>query len=297
MIVNAASLRDLFTGFNTSFNKGFGRAPSHWEKVAMKITSTSASENYSWLTDFPGIREWIGDRVVNDLSAARYIIENRDFELTVAVKRNNIEDDKYGIYAKPFENMGFETAMHPDDLVFSLLKKGGSTVCYDNNYFFDTDHANYNENGDVISVSNLTGGAGPAWYMVDGSKPLMPMVYQERQPFVFESLTDNSSEHVFFKAQYVYGTRGRSNAGFGLWQTAYCSKAELNTANFAAVKATMSGYRRPSGKPLGIAPTHMIVPPALEGKARQLLNATLINGGESNVWANSVDLVVSPFLG
>lgn len=296
MIINASSLRDLYVGLNTSFNKGFAKAPSHWEKVAMKTTSKTGSEKYTWLTDFPGIREWIGDRVVHDLAAARFEIENRDFELTYKVKRNDVEDDNLGTYGKPFENMGYETAMHPDDLVFSLLRKGNVLRCYDGQYFFDTDHPNFNADGEVISVTNYTDGANPAWYMVDGSKPLMPMIYQERKPFQFVSYTDGS-HNDFWRKEYIYGTDGRSNAGFGLWQLAYCSKAELNSANFVAAKTTMTSYRRASGKPLGIAPTHMIVPPTLEEKARQLLNATLINGGESNVWANSVDLVVSPFLG
>lgn len=296
MIINASSLRDLYVGLNTSYNKGFAKAPSHWQKVAMKTTSRTGAENYTWLTDFPGVREWIGERVVHQLAAGRFVIENRDFELTYAVKRNDIQDDNLNTYAKPFESMGYEVAMHPDSIVFELLEKGPTTPCYDGQNFFDTDHANYDADGNVISVSNFTAGANPAWYIIDGSKPLMPLIFQERKPFEFQSLTAGS-EHDFWHKEYVYGTDGRSNAGFGLWQLAYCSKAELNTANFVAAKTAMTRYRRPSGKTLGVTPTHMVVPPELEEKARQLLNATLINGGESNVWANSVDLVVSPFLG
>ncbi|NVM42748.1 Mu-like prophage major head subunit gpT family protein [Ochrobactrum intermedium] len=296
MIVDARSLRDLFQGFSTSFNKGIGAAPSKWDKIAMKIPSSAAGNNYSWLTDFPGIREWIGDRIVHSLSAARYVVDNKEFELTVSVKRKDIEDDQYGIYGKRFEGIGYETAMHPDDLVFSLLAQGDKTKCFDGQYFFDTDHPSYDAEGKEISASNFTAGAGPAWYLIDGSKPLMPMIYQERQPFLFEQITNNEDSYVFLKGEYLYGTRGRSNAGFGLWQLAYGSKAELTVENFVAAKVAMASYRRASGKKLGITPTHLVVPTELEEKARQIINATLINGGESNVWAGSVELVVPPFL-
>ncbi len=48
-------------------------------------------------------------------------------------------------------------------------------------------------------------------------------------------------------------------------------------------------------KPLGIMPSHLVVPPSLEGKARRLLVALSENDG-SNEWAGSVELIVTPFL-
>lgn len=296
MIVNASSLRDLFQGFNTSFNKGLQSTVAHWDTVAMKVPSTGASENYSWLTGMPSIREWLGDRIVNSLSAARYVIENKEFELTISVKRKQIEDDQYGIFGKPLEQMGYETAQHPDDLVFTLLGGGTGIKCYDGQFFFDTDHPGYDATGEVISVSNLTAGAATPWYLMDCKQPIKPMVYQERHPFIFESLTNNEDAHVFMKGEFVYGVRGRSNAGFGLWQLAHCSKAALDATSFEAARTAMSAIRKPSGKPMGIVATHLVVPSSLEGTARKLINAELINGGESNVWAKSVELVVSPYL-
>ena len=44
------------------------------------------------------MREWIGDREIQNLSASDYTIKNKDYELTVGVDRNDIEDDTLGIY-------------------------------------------------------------------------------------------------------------------------------------------------------------------------------------------------------
>lgn len=296
MIVNASSLRDLFVGFNTSFNKGLNNTVSHWEKIAMRVPSTAAAENYSWLAGMPGIREWLGDRLIHSLSAARYVVENRDFELTISIRRNHIEDDQYGLYGPRIEQMGHETKRHPDELVFGLLKTGFTKKCYDGQYFFDTDHIGYDENGAEVTVSNFTAGAAPTWYLMDCSQPIKPLLFQERQPFIFESLTDGTDAHVFFRAEYVYGVRGRSNAGFGLWQLAHGSKAEFNEANFTAARLALTSQKRQSGQPLGVNPTHLVVPRALEAPARKLINAQLINGGESNIWANAAELIVSDFL-
>ncbi len=170
----------------------------------------------------------------SNLSAARYVITNRNFEETISVSRNNIEDDQYGIYAPRLEKMGFDVAQHPDNLVFGLLKKGFTTKCFDDQYFFDADHKGYDENKAEIAVSNMAAGEGPAWYLLDCGQPLKPLIYQERRPFDFVSLDSPTDANVFWRNEHIYGVDGRSNAGYGLWQLAYGSKAVLNEANYVA---------------------------------------------------------------
>lgn len=293
MDITAQTLRSFYTAAISSFNKGLARPPSHWKTVAMLIKSSTAKNDYAWLNDLPGIREWLGDRIIHNLSASSYTIENRLFENTIGVKRTNIEDDTYGIYSPLIERMGELTAQFPDTLIFDLLSKGHVTKGYDGQFFFDTDHKGFDEDGDEVSVSNLDSSAtGPTWYLLDCSQVLKPMVYQERTPFQFNSLTDPDDPHVFFKDEFVYGVRGRSNAGFGLWQLAYRSSAVLNDASYDLARTSMMNQRTATGKRMGITPTHLVVPPELESTARKLLKALLIDGGDSNIWAGSAELVV-----
>lgn len=296
MDINSNTLRSLFVGVKTAFNAGLTATESHWNKVAMKITSASSGEDYAWLNDMPGIREWVGDRLVHSLSASKYTLPNKLFELTVEVLRTKIEDDTYGLYSPIFQKMGADTARHPDEMLFGLLANGITERCYDGQFFFDTDHVGYDTGGNEISASNYVAGANPAWYLFDCSQPLKPLIYQERMPFDFQALTDPKDENVFMRDKFVYGVRGRSNAGFGLWQLAYRSGEVLDANTFAAARAAMMTLRKSNGKPLGIMPTHLVVPPSLDAKARQLINAELINGGESNIWAKSVQLITTPYL-
>lgn len=140
MIINQQALRGLYTGFKTIFSKAFDTTPTLWNKVATKVTSENGEENYKWLGRIPRMREWIGDREVQNLSASDYTIKNKDFELTIGVDRNDIEDDRIGLYTPVIQDIAQSAAQFPDELVFQLLKDGFVNPCYDGKPFFSTDH-------------------------------------------------------------------------------------------------------------------------------------------------------------
>lgn len=140
MIVNPQTLRGIYVGFNTLFNKALTTVAPLYTEVATVTPSTTDAETYAWLGDIPGMREWIGDREVQNLSASDYTIKNKDFELTVGIDRNAIEDDKIGLYNTSVEMLGHSAAMHPDKLVFGLLKKGFTEHCFDGAAFFSAEH-------------------------------------------------------------------------------------------------------------------------------------------------------------
>jgi len=75
----------------------------------------------------------------------------------------------------------------------------------------------------------------------------------------------------------------------------------LTLANYAAVRSAMGTYVGEDGEPLGIVPTHLIVPSQLEGAARTILNAEIVPSGagtasETNVWKGTAQIVVMPQL-
>ena len=94
----------------------------------------------------------------------------------------------------------------------------------------------------------------------------------------------------------------RGAAAYGLWQLAYYSTQDLTADYYAAARAAMMAYKNADGRPLGIKPSLLVVPPSLEKKARTILSADFIigdptaGGSQSNVWQNSADLLVVPEL-
>lgn len=140
MLVNRAALSGITIGFKTIFNNAFGAVTAQWTKVATEVTSTGSEEGYKWLGMIPRLREWIGDKEIQNLEASDYTIKNKDFELTIGVDRNDIEDDKIGLYTPVITDMGQQAKSFPDSLVFALLKAGFTKLCYDGKNFFAANH-------------------------------------------------------------------------------------------------------------------------------------------------------------
>jgi len=288
MTPNAENLSSLFTSYNATLNKAKTAAPSFYKKLSMVVPSTTRENQYGWLGAMPNLREWVGDRIIHQLSIEGFVLRNKEFEATVAVRRTDVEDDQYGVYGPMFEKMGHDAAQHPHELVLALLRDGFTRICYDNQYFFDTDHPVGGQGeAPIVSVNNSGGGSGTPWYLLDCSQPLKPLVFQERLPYKLTSLDREQDEGVFSRGEYLYGVRARGNAGFGLWQLAFGSKQTLSGTNYAAARAAMMAFKSDSGKVLNITPTHLVVPPSLEEGARQIVVADRDAGGAANVWHDS----------
>jgi phage major head subunit gpT-like protein len=154
MLINRENVNNLFISLKTTFNSAFNSASGDWEQIAMKVPSTTGQNDYAWLSKFPRMRKWIGEKTVKALAAFKYVIVNNDFEATVEVDRNDIEDDNLGIYQPQAMAAGDSAAQLPDEIVADVVNSGFVTKCYDGQYFFDVDHPAKDENGLDISVSN-----------------------------------------------------------------------------------------------------------------------------------------------
>ena len=140
MIIDRNNLALLGRSFRTLAMESLDGAEPQWGQVAMEVPSTTTQNDYGWLNDVPGMREWLDEREVANLSSSDYSIKNREFELTVGVKRPHIEDDNLGQYNPMFRMLGQAVADHPDQLVFELLKNGFTELCYDKLAFFAVSH-------------------------------------------------------------------------------------------------------------------------------------------------------------
>lgn len=223
MIVNAQNLRGIYVAFNALFNKAFEGQKPTYQRIATVVPSTTESETYAWLGDIPGMREWLGDREVQNLSGSDYTIKNKDFELTVGVGRNAIEDDKIGLYNPSIQMLAESAALHPDELVFSLLSDAFTALCYDGKPFFSADHP----------VGEKT---------------------------VSNKLTD-----------------------------------KLSLQSYITARAMMQSFKNSKGRSLGLVPDLLVVPPALEATARDILIADYVNGTR-NTMKDTAEIQVEPRL-
>lgn len=167
MLVNKQALSVLFVSLKTIFNNAFQAAPSSWQKIAMEVPSSAGQNDYGWLSNFPKMRRWVGAKQVKSLEAYKYSVVNEDWEATVEVDRNHIEDDQLGIYQPQAQMIGLSAAQLPDEIVYEAVNKGFAALCYDGQYFFDTDHPVGDasvSNKSVAVLSNATLAAAQAGY-------------------------------------------------------------------------------------------------------------------------------------
>ena len=77
---------------------------------------------------------------------------------------------------------------------------------------------------------------------------------------------------------------------------AHQSKAELTAENFNAAYTAMTSQKADGGRPLGIRPTLLVVPPSLRQQALNITKAELIGNGVTNTNAGLVDTLVTPWV-
>lgn len=300
MFITPSVLSKIWENINLRYQQAYEAKKTYWQEIAMLVPSSNAREVYGWVGEIPGMREWLGPRVINNLAARGYYLDNKSFEDTISLARDSVADDQLGMLGNYAAALGEAAKIWPDTLVRNALEAGITELCYDGQFFFDSDHpididgalglGNFSNRFDsttsgamALSAANLDtgytsmcgykgesgellgvrpthlivppalrttakritesdllvfGGASApesnpyknlvqvleipaltsstAWYLMDLSRPIKPLVFQQREAPVFEQQTAPDGERVFHQGQYIYGVHSRGAAGYAL---------------------------------------------------------------------------------
>lgn len=110
-------------------------------QVSMLFQSDQESETYKWLGMSPAMREWIGGRHAKGFRENGITIVNKKFEATLEVPVDWMRRDKTGQIMVRVDEMVDRTVTHWQSLLSTNILNAESAVCYDGQYFFDTDHS------------------------------------------------------------------------------------------------------------------------------------------------------------
>ena len=301
MLITFPALRSINQAVSTAYNVQIDAVESMFRLFSSENSSDGEAEIYPRLDLISGLREWIGDRVVQQLGLHTFSIYNREFEETISVKRSQLEDDRFGFLGQAAQQLGQNAGELPDLLSSQLLAVGDTTPCYDGQNFFDPSHPQFDKTGAATTVANFFSGTGPAWYLFDNRKVIKPMIYQKRRPFVITPMFSLTDEAVFTRGEYRWGVDGRMNMGFGIWDLMVKCTVPLTGANYAAARLAMMSHHKPNGAPLNIRPTHLMVPSTLKATATKLIKGEfdIDNTGanpQSNPWRDDVIVVENTWL-
>src|SRR5258706_1226841 len=140
MIVNAGTLIALQKSYRALFMESFDAYNPYWQDVAMLVESPALSMNHNWLGRPPAMREWVDTKALEKLLGAEYVLSVKEWESTIEVYRPHIEADQLGGYRPRIQELGVKAKQHPDALLTAVRVAGASTLCYDGQFFYDTDH-------------------------------------------------------------------------------------------------------------------------------------------------------------
>jgi phage major head subunit gpT-like protein len=288
-VVTQALLDALRTTFDNAFTKGKTSAPIVGEFLSTPVPSGTSINTYGFLGDLPIFREWVGPKRLKEIMEKAYQLLNKPYEATLPIHKHQISDDQLGLYPAMFEGWGSEAGQWLDRLRFQAMDEGHTRECFDGQNFFDTDHPTFRDDGSVWS-NNDTTDAGEAWFLVDCSKPLKPLIAQEREKPHFwwvNSLMDSKVADTGIMTAYG---EARGAVGYTLPFLAYRSTKVLNTANYIAARDAMKSFVDDNGDPRGIRPTHLVAGVSNQQLAKDAFKPNLA-GGESNTVAGEIKIV------
>src|SRR3990167_10406846 len=207
----------LLAGMKTNFMSAYEVAVKDHLKISTVIPSGKSSETYPWLGSVPKMQEWRDERIPQAMLEHNFSIANRDFEASIAVDRNAIEDEQYGQIEIRTKELSVEAVRFFDELVYTLIPEG----------------------------VNTTGSAGS---LFDGKTV---SCYDGKAFFATNHSEGNSGTH--------------SNKG----------STALSVSALQSAVTVMRKFKTDQGKPAGVRPNILVVPPDLEWTAKKLINLLL----------------------
>jgi len=151
----------LEKGLRADFVKSFnnGEDPADVAPFIMETTSNSDSEKYGWMGESPQMREWVDERQLSGLPDYDYSIANKDYEATLKVNKNVMEDDQLGAVKVRISDLAMRARSHKRKLFFDALVAGTTDLSYDGVPYFSASHM---ESGSA--QSNLLTGTAAGSY-------------------------------------------------------------------------------------------------------------------------------------
>jgi phage major head subunit gpT-like protein len=236
MLANPETIDAMWVAFSVAWYEAFGKVTTWSDKLATEAPSNTETQTYAWMCQIPKMKKWLSERQMESLAAHSYSLTNEDWEVSIKVPRNKIDDDQYGVYRPAVGSYGEAAAKWDDDMVLEVIEAAEDTLCFDGQNYFDTGH------------------------------PVDPYDVDK-----------------------------------GTYDNLLTSKA-LTPENYADARRKMRLFKGDNGRPLGVRPSLLVVPTALEDKARRILESTelatttqegsTVVGAQTNIYKGTAELLV-----
>lgn len=121
-------------------------------------------------------------------------------------------------------------------------------------------------------------------------------VARHQNRLVWNMFNNGNASAGYDGANFFSTSHSEGNSGT---QSNLLTSSPLNTTNYNTARTNMGQFKDDQGEIVGALGSHLVVPPALEGTARALLNADFVSDGVTtitNIWKGSAQLIVVPWI-
>lgn len=133
----------LVIGAKVGFLSALKDTPQQWSRIANMFQMSAKSVDLVDLGAAPMPVQSRSGTTVQDFIEKTLTVEPLDWDITVFISHNAIQDDQTDALLTKVRGAGQNFNKHLDKLVFQALNAGGADtygLCYDGQNFFDTDH-------------------------------------------------------------------------------------------------------------------------------------------------------------
>jgi phage major head subunit gpT-like protein len=153
-------------GLRSEFFNRYNQIEKLYGALCTTYASEKGTENHKWLGPVPPMREWDSGRLWRGLRTESYDVTNQKYESTIAVDRDESDDDQTGQIRQRVNAMAVAAATHPTTLLEALFNNGATAgyLAYDGQIFFSAAHVSGDSGmqNNTISVAAATGTAPTA---------------------------------------------------------------------------------------------------------------------------------------
>jgi len=146
MEVSSSALTSFFTQNEVKFGQALA-AVDKWQPLLSTTMPSSTTQNiYAWMQRIPIMRQWLGDRVINQVSTQAITLPNLPFELTDALLKEDVMNDNFGVFNMNLQFMAMQAGKWPDQVLANFLINSAAASAatpfpgYDGKTMFATDH-------------------------------------------------------------------------------------------------------------------------------------------------------------
>lgn len=200
---------------------------SYVPQIATVMNSYGSDEDYAWIGESPALQEFDGTLKYVPMSDGSYNLVNTKYAVGVAIKRDDLADDKVGGLAIRIQQLALNTVGHKNKLLIDALINGTTNTGHDSNAFFSATHPIRGQQ--TATQSNIVTGTGTttAQIQADITSAIVRMLgfkAENNEPFHEEpqqfkivappALLGNMNEAVF--ASIISNTSNVRNRGISL---------------------------------------------------------------------------------